>query len=32
MSTATRPDSALQANLARLDPLLDRLRADGIGT
>ena len=28
---ATRPDSALQANLARLDPLLDRLRADGIG-
>ena len=30
MSTATRPDSALQANLARLDPLLDRLRADGI--
>ena len=32
MSTATRPDSALQANLARLAPLLERLRVDGIGT
>ena len=30
MSTATRPDSALQANLARLTPLLEALRVDGI--
>ena len=30
MSTATRPDSALQANLARLAPLLEGLRVDGI--